>query len=189
MKFNNDPTSDELADRLRREAMAERPPFSPDLHARILRQVRAERPAGNSMRLFPMAGHFAAAAMILLACGLAARWQYRSHSAAPAHQNAPIAVITTEAPPADSSALTLNVGGIFSTPFEPRKLDVRLPVAGADISLISVDVTTDEPAAIPARPGLPEWLLSVIAQPASSANVALADVVPADFRDLFGTGK
>ncbi len=72
-----DPSADDpLRQHLRREAMAERPAFSQELHARILRHANATQDRSPAPQRPLRLGWLplAAAAMILIALGLAAAW-------------------------------------------------------------------------------------------------------------------
>jgi hypothetical protein len=198
MKRNDNRMDQEIADRLRREAMAERPPFSPALHDRIMQQVHGESSAGNAPMRIPAGRRLAAAAVaaaILLACGLSIYWALCQQSAPSSYDPARIVSAVNrpeidlrqpaEAAEQDSSALTVNFGGIPLGSFQPQGMLLRLPVAGTNIPLVSVQVSADT-ATIPVQSDLPEWLLALLQEPARNANGVLADIIPADVRQLLG---
>lgn len=186
---------DPLADRLGREAMAERPAFSPELHHRILKRVRGERLFVKSpQRFWP--GRWptiAAAAAILAVSGLIAFWIARSHSAPVPNPPASVVENVLPLPPKAqepsisaapaSVAVSVNLGGVLSARLFPPEISVSLPTVS--ISLLS---QPPEAQAAPSTtlPGSPDRLLESLLEPMSSAQVALIDVMSPIIRVLIG---
>ena len=179
------PEQDPLGDQLRREAEAERPSFSLRLHARIVQGIREEQSVIDSSRALRWISRLAVAAAIVAVLGLTALVVMRSsHAPAPTPQVAVVSPQTVESMPSiwpttilPPSALTVDIGGIFSAKFSP---------AGITMGLSSVHSTPVEPArSTPkANPGSPDWLLAKLQEPTSSAAEALAELLPPETRLL-----
>jgi hypothetical protein len=177
---------DSLRDRLRANAMAERPPFSADIHQRIIRNIRNPLPVNESSRRIKVSAWLiAAAAAICLSVGTLFTIRLvnsRRVSSVKIVVNPPI--LASDARQA-SFPLTLNIDGIFSARLWPPELAMRLPIAAQGL--------LPQPEQLPApsydRPGSPEWLFALIQQPATSAKMALADTIPPDMRALAGLAK
>src|SRR5580700_11245895 len=107
---NENPQRDPLLERLRREALAERPPFSPELHGRILRSVRGNGDAAG-LKL-AASSFFRVAAAVLLGAGLIALGAIYLRRSVPE-----TAVVKREPPPlasalrADSVFSSIDIGG------------------------------------------------------------------------------
>jgi hypothetical protein len=183
---HNDDTRDPLRDRLRAEAMTERTPFSPQIHHDIMRRVRNPQPVGESSRRIGISRWIiGVAAAICLSVGAFAIIRLVNFHRAPSVK---IAVNPPTAPSDARQAsfpLTLNIGGVFSARFWPPELAIRLPIAAQSQS--------PRPKQLPPPsydpPGSPEWLFARIQQPATSAQMALADIIPPDMRALDSLAK
>jgi hypothetical protein len=186
---------DPLADRLRNEAMAGRPPFSRELHHRIMERVRGTdlalklpRGIGHARRLAT-----AAAALIVAALGLTAlriehshRASMRTHSMTMAdHVPSPTPNAMQPAIPAAAlpAFLTVDVGGVFSARFWPPEIIVSLPMAQSSPPHFSEQLPAQAAPAI-GLPGSPEWLLARLQEQTNNAQAALADVIPPEVRVL-----
>jgi hypothetical protein len=187
---------DTLADRLRGEAMAERPEFSPELHNQILDRVRqtdqaVTLPDGMGDRRWRS---IAAAAVIAAAFGLTALWIEHSHRSPTRNNSLPVvdrlplllpnAIPTAIVAEVPRASFAVNIGGVFSARIWPPQIIVNLPIAQ------SLAPRLQEPLSIQSAPatglpGSPEWLLARLQEPASSAQAALVDVIPPEVRILF----
>jgi len=168
----NEFPNDALTDALRRQAMAERPAFSPELHERLVQSVHDERIAGSAPRPLRIGQWYAAAAAVLIACGLAA-YVMRSQSVLPTIRSSPIVTNVTNPLPAPAADL----GGIVTAQIWPPKLTVQLPSTEAGISLIS-QPRQAPPQQANNRASLPDMLFAMLQEPTTGANGALKDVMP-----------
>jgi hypothetical protein len=183
---------DTLRDQLHEEAMAERPPFSSEVHQRIMQRVRNSQSVSKSLPpMRPSRRLEVAAAAICIAAGvLSLTWGVHSiHTRA---LNTVLKITGNPQPKPDLAAapptsipLTLNIGGIFSARLWPPELSVRLPISGAG----RLPPAQQLPAPSYDPPGSPEWLFARLEQPATSAQMALADMIPPDLRALAGLAK
>jgi hypothetical protein len=173
MNIHNDSSDDStprdpLAERLHREALAERQPFSPELHSRILERIREVKPAINSPSVFSRTRWLAIAGAILASIAIGLSLLAHSHRAP-----APIAQIVPPAPSAPvitplptSGTISLALGAQLSANLWPPQISITLP-------------STGEPSARTA-----EQPDSTIPDPAESAQAALSDVVPPNILDF-----
>jgi hypothetical protein len=173
----NDNQRDLLAERLHREGLAERPPFSPQLHRRIM--LRAQAPSRPDFRRWLVA----AAALLAVTTWTVHRFmrpilpitivQYTQRS------NAEIA----SAAPDDN--LSVNFAGLVSAGLFPPEIRISVPVASDSAEPEPAD---QSPAPSTATPGSPDWVMASLPDPATSAVSALVDVMPPNFQlalDLF----
>ena len=200
----NDP-SDPLAERLRREAMQERPDFSRQLHQRILRQVRAidrrARQRSSNPSLVPWHDHWRWFAVGAAAAGIVgymaiSPWWMQAHRAEPDDskaivRNIPQRSTEPQSPVSSLAAVehTVNVGGILYARLLPPGITVRLPENIVDQPPAPERVEL-QPASTTAPPGSPEWLFGSVEQPwKDSASAALADVMPPEAHFLIGLAR
>jgi hypothetical protein len=190
---------DPLADSLRREAMAERPQFSPQLHQRILRQIHDQHLAADeesaitAPRSFGRGRWLAAGAAAAIIMGFLAisPWLMRAHPTMPGGSKTTVQTIPQPPiqPQSTTSSLAaaerpLNLGGILYARLLPPGVTVCLPesITGAPSAPERVAA---QPANPTAPPGSPEWLLAAIEEPAQrAATAASADVIPPEARLL-----
>ncbi len=188
MNQNNDP----LRDRLRAGAIGERPLFSAEIQHRIMRRVRNSQSVIEPLpRIRPSRRLEVAAAAIFIAVGvLSVAWGIHSIHTRALNTVSKIAGNLQPKPDiasvtSPSFPLTLNIGGIFSARLWPPELAVRLPISGAG------HLPPPEQLSAPPYdpPGSPEWLFARLQQPATSAQIALADTIPPEIRALAGLAK
>jgi len=189
--FSGQSGRDPLAERLRHEAMAERPEFSEQLHHRTLQDIRRERLAGDAARQSPRGPLIwrwlapLAAAAAIAAYVLTAPWLARSHRGiAP---DAPGTIAENSAPPATAD-LSLNLGGIVYERLWPPGVTICLPTGLAGASP-AAEPAAAQPAAPAAQPGSPDWLLATLDGPARNATAVLADLLPPEERFLIGLAQ
>jgi hypothetical protein len=162
---DGDERFDELADRMRREAIDERPEFSAELHRRIVSRVRAERIEGKRLRISLL--RWAPIAAAVAACVIAAIWiHYEQPALRPAPPgeiaiNVPgLSVAQPAATPGDAS-LAIDFSGLLSANLSPSGITLSFPriVAASDES--------------DSQPGSQQSLFA-----------AMANVMPPDVRDM-----
>ncbi len=190
------PERDRMIDRLRDEAMAERPLVSADMHRRIMNEVHRERMtgerlAGERRQLWRWLPGSAVAALVAIAV-VAGAWSWRLHRELIAKR--PISVVTNVVPSAPAAehiapplqtpvAVSIDVGGVLFARVWPPQVRIKLPVGDGSAAPGSVESSSATPAA---RAGSPEWMLAGLQAPASSAQATLVDLVPPNFRALAG---
>ena len=195
---NQNESSDPLADRLRREAMAERPAFSPELHEQILRSFPSSGAPGEGeggglfgpfeLRSPPQPSpgvpgegawqparfvrwSAAVAAIILLGLTL-----MHSHHTTPTNPPVEIAknIPVTPSQPDFSIDSSIDVGGVLSAKLWPPEIAVSLP---------STDAPTPSQPAV-ASIDSSDSLLATLQNPTQSATSALVDAMPPSVRTL-----
>jgi len=195
---------DPLADSLRREAMAERPQFSPQLHQRILRQIHDQHLAADEESAITAprsVGRWqwlaaGAAAAIIMGFLAISPWLMRAHPTMPSGSKTTVQTIPQPPiqpqPTASSLAAAerpLNIGGVLYARLWPPGITVCLPESITGAPPVPERVTV-QPADPTAPPGSPEWLLAAIEEPTQSAtSAALADVLPPEAQFLIGSTK
>ena len=175
---------DAMARRLRAEALAHRPAFSPQLHDRILNHIHgqaAAKPPHMAFRARQIVRY--AAAIAILAVVLAASWRAR-----PRRTSMPSNVVVKknvqprpQAPDVSSTppSLEFRIAGVASGNLLPPRIEFQLP---------SLDLPRPDPqptAINSTSADLPDRLLSGLRTPVASANESLTDVIPPNFRMLF----
>ncbi len=184
---------DPIADRLHREAMAERQPVSPALHRRILQHVYGEplasQPRWND-RLWLWLPKAAAAA--LAAAVVWTGWStLRSHRPStpnvgpPMVENVLLSAPSVQQPPIAAAqrpvALSINVDGILLARVWPPQICICLPIAEILPSPQPLQ-TRSAPSISP--PCSPQWLLAKLQEPTSSAQAAIVDLIPPNLLEL-----
>jgi hypothetical protein len=183
---------DALAERMRREAMEERPAFSMELHRRIVSAARGDRMRIGS-RPVEAPRWPAVAAAALAACALAAFWATRWHRAPLA--NPPGTILSNDArsgePSPNVASLTIDFGGIFTADVTPAGIAMSLPrmdqapatAPSATLRDGAGDGVRDGAIALP---GSPQWLFEALAAPTGSGAAEFTDVLPAEMRAWVG---
>jgi hypothetical protein len=183
MNWNDEPTSEGegLGEKLAREAMAERPPFSAELTQRILDRLDREGSASpRSWRKWAIA----AAAMLALS-GVIWLMVYGAHEHPVIVKNIPRPPAGTMPMDLPSMDLSIDFSGVLSARLIPPEITVASPVtetAAAD----APESQPDQSVTSSAVADSPQWLVAAITSPASSAQAALAEVMPPEIKDLLG---
>jgi hypothetical protein len=190
---------DPLANRLYRDAMAERPSFSPELHQRIVQRLRAERFASKSpsqsLKLGPWwLPRAAAVAAVLVVLVSVLPWVIHPHRPA---ANPPPVIIASNPPPSPTAlpanwqlpsipqppandALTISLGGVLSARLSASGVTIRLPATDASVASVPQRPVRERSSSSTALglPGSPQWMLARLEEPTISAKTALAGLVP-----------
>jgi len=183
---------DAMGARLRDEATAERPAFSPALHQRVLNGVRSEAAATTTMmtRQWPWPRAIAAGVVVAIGIGLVvtvvARRQRREGASLPT-----VARAVPAAPAREARSLTevaaavtrpVNIGGVLSAQLWPPEIGVRVPGITGGTEDVSAQSPTPAKSPPPAPPGSPEWLLARLQAPTERAAEVFGDVMPPEVR-------
>ena len=178
--------SDPLAERLRDEARADRPRFSPQLHERIVQHIRYQIEADDArhtLRTHRLVRY--AAVMAILATFLTVSWKLRSHR--PSVPTPPNVVVKKDFEPRTShvkpipGSLEFQIAGVASADLLPPCIEFQMP----SFNLSSSPRPDAPPTVADSMPsGLPERLLSGLRNPAVNAGDSLKDLIPPNFRLL-----
>jgi hypothetical protein len=184
---------DPLADRLRSEAMAERPAFSRELHLRVLERVRETKLATEMPRGIGKGRWLAIAAAVLIvaAAGLTAfQITHLQHlpgqtRSLPLGDQTPRSsalqpVLSNEVP---STFLAVGNAGVFSARLWPPEITLSLPIARSSAPPISEHSPATAEAVI-SLPGSPDWLLDKLQEQTSSVQSTLVELIPPQARAL-----
>jgi hypothetical protein len=172
---------DPLADRLRQEALLERPGFSRELHERIVQRIREEKWIIDPVRSPWFGRRLAIAAAVLLVASIGA-WMLRPRQLPgppPSADNSQQAQVPALAS-ADSPGV--EIPGVLSARLWPPEIAFGPPVADATDSKPADEPATESRAPVDG----PQWLIARLQTPAASADDALADLLPPDLGDLLG---
>ena len=177
MTGNDELPDDPLMDRLRREARAERPPFSAELHARIVREVKNGDAASLKLAASPFFGGwlvFRVAAVVILGVGLTAIWEMHLRRGAAGNS-----VVIDRTPKVERGGRPvaifspIDIGGVVSARLFPPEVRIQLPVIGGAALPESEDSQAE-----------PSSVFEPLDTPADSAARAIADMVPPSLRAM-----
>jgi len=181
---------DPLADRLRSEAMAERPGFSVELHDRIIGRIGQAESAVGTDGGAGIGRRVAIAAAVIIAVGLGAILVGYLHRTTPGNYRGTIARSVVGPEPNGMPTnllpvpLAIDFGGVLTARCWPPEVVLRMPMART-----SVESGAAQAAPAIGLPGSPEWLLAQLDEQTNNAQTALADVFPAEVRAFFPRAK
>jgi hypothetical protein len=188
MNMSNDNPNDELANRLRREAMAERPAFSHELHERILQQLDNEPQREGPSLSIKLALFAYAAGTIFIAAGLMFYWASQRNADPTkdiANIERPHSYPAPQSNGLDIASLNTQLTDLLSSNPWPDLISIPFPSASDD-AVASPDIQSEPPAPPAHQQGLPEILIAMLQEPATHADGSLADLMPPQVRDLAG---
>jgi hypothetical protein len=185
-KFEPSASDDPLGQQLRREAMAERPGFSPRLHDRFVAGLRSGRQIAPWQGYLPKLAAIAAAILLIVFVLAEVRTKKVistvDKSISSPVLNPPVIALVKQPPLAQfvMPQLTVRVPGLFTETLWPPRIALDLQHAQAP----SESATADTDEATPTH--LPDWIVAQLNRMAGDCTTPIQQVIPPAWRTMLG---